>query len=266
MEEITTEYECPFCKKKFESFISLYEGFGESAEIKDSPEISDTSMDLCPYCFSMNQERMYRLFIEEETELMKKWHRVLHIGDEPYLRNWLISTPTVRYDGQKDVSKDLTKLNYPDKTFHLIICSYALNHVRDEQEFLKELHRVLKNDGKAIIQVPIKEDDDTIYSNEKIYKKKNFMEMLKKFNFFVQPIILAEVFEGKALQSTFRYGLSTNTLFVVNKIETILETFHDIKPNSLSAENTSVPSNPSKSGQSVFSNRINNLFRKLIGE
>ena len=50
----------------------------------------------------------------------------------------------------------ITNINYPDNTFDAIVCSHVLEHVVDHLKALKELYRVLKFGGWAIILVPIK--------------------------------------------------------------------------------------------------------------
>jgi len=50
---------------------------------------------------------------------------------------------------------DITAIDYPDERFDLIICSHVLEHIPDDRLAIKELFRVLKPTGTAILQVPI---------------------------------------------------------------------------------------------------------------
>jgi SAM-dependent methyltransferase len=43
----------------------------------------------------------------------------------------------------------------PDESFDVIYCSHVLEHVQDDGKAMAELHRVLKDDGWAILLVPI---------------------------------------------------------------------------------------------------------------
>src|SRR5690349_12922370 len=52
------------------------------------------------------------------------------------------------------VKMDVTKMKYEDNSFDLIIASDVLEHVENEQQALKEIHRILKEDGLFIIMVP----------------------------------------------------------------------------------------------------------------
>jgi ubiquinone/menaquinone biosynthesis C-methylase UbiE len=48
----------------------------------------------------------------------------------------------------------LFSLSFKDNYFDFVVCSEVLEHVRDDVKALKELHRVLKPNGKLVITVP----------------------------------------------------------------------------------------------------------------
>src|SRR5262249_29412610 len=50
---------------------------------------------------------------------------------------------------------DVTNLSFPDFHFDLILCNHVLEHVPDDRRAMSELRRVLKKNGRAILQVPI---------------------------------------------------------------------------------------------------------------
>lgn len=49
---------------------------------------------------------------------------------------------------------DAQKLNIPNQSFDKIICSETLEHLPQPEKAIKEIHRVLKKNGLAIISVP----------------------------------------------------------------------------------------------------------------
>jgi SAM-dependent methyltransferase len=55
------------------------------------------------------------------------------------------------------VPLDVEALSFPDESFDLVICNHVLEHVRDDRKAMRELRRVLKPSGRAILQVPIAE-------------------------------------------------------------------------------------------------------------
>jgi SAM-dependent methyltransferase len=59
------------------------------------------------------------------------------------------------YAENVDVKMDITDTNCPDESFDAIYCSHVLEHVIDDQKAMRELRRVLKIGGWAIIMVPV---------------------------------------------------------------------------------------------------------------
>lgn len=70
-------------------------------------------------------------------------------------------TTTDLLDPSVDINFDITQIPYPDNTFDVILCSHVLEHVSDDAAAMRELLRILKPGGWALLQVPI-----DIYRNE----------------------------------------------------------------------------------------------------
>ena len=60
------------------------------------------------------------------------------------------------------VAMDLHRLGFPDECFNLILCSHVLEHVRDDMQCMRELFRVFKVGGIAILPVPVHEYQATV--------------------------------------------------------------------------------------------------------
>jgi len=102
---------------------------------------------------------------------------------------------------------DIADIDYADKTFDVIYCSHVLEHVSDDRRAIRELHRVLKSDGWAILQVPITayrtfEDSSIInptdrlrfFGNKDHVRKygPDFIERLKEGGFKVKVITASD--------------------------------------------------------------------------
>ncbi|MGV6861388.1 MAG: class I SAM-dependent methyltransferase [Putridiphycobacter sp.] len=66
-----------------------------------------------------------------------------------------------------DYVQNMNVLNIPfgDNHFDLIICNHLLEHVPNDLDAMKELFRVLKPNGKAILQVPISKNSEKTFED-----------------------------------------------------------------------------------------------------
>ena len=54
-----------------------------------------------------------------------------------------------------DIRLDITDMNFKVNFFDVIICNHVLEHIVDDRKAMRELFRVIKPEGFAILQVPI---------------------------------------------------------------------------------------------------------------
>jgi SAM-dependent methyltransferase len=86
---------------------------------------------------------------------------LLHVAPEVFFYERLERAPNLSYvsadlHAPHAVERiDVEAIPYPDRSFDGIVCSHVLEHVRDDRAAMRELCRVLKDDGWAVIQVPI---------------------------------------------------------------------------------------------------------------
>ncbi len=87
--------------------------------------------------------------------------RMLHFAPERIFEDRYRQMPHVEYvsaDINPDramVQMDITDIQYTDNTFDIIHCSHVLEHVPDDLRAMRQLYRVLKHGGCAIVAVPI---------------------------------------------------------------------------------------------------------------
>ncbi len=73
---------------------------------------------------------------------------------------------------------DLTDLRFVDDTFDVIMCNHVLEHVHDDLKAMREIYRVLKPGGWAILNSPVEKDRLITYENPSIEEPS---ERLKHF-------------------------------------------------------------------------------------
>jgi SAM-dependent methyltransferase len=117
----------------------------------------------CPVCYSLERHRLIWRYFRECTDLCDgKPKRLLHVAPEPQLGRLLRGLPAIDYvsadlaPGKAMVRADVTNLPFQDNGFDVIYCSHVLEHVVDDRKAMSEFCRVLKPNGWAILQVPIR--------------------------------------------------------------------------------------------------------------
>lgn len=134
---------------------------------------------LSPGTLSLERHRLLWLYLKRETTFMKDKKTVLHIAPEQsfYKRFkkidfWNYTTLDLN-SPLADIKADITNLPFDNNFFDLIICNHVLEHIQDDIMAIKEIYRVLKRNGVAIMQIPIDLkrlktfEDSEIKSNKK---------------------------------------------------------------------------------------------------
>jgi SAM-dependent methyltransferase len=134
---------CPCCGRHFRKFARFH---GEH--------------DQCPACGSLMRHRALLLFLRDVLRVQVGSAEVLHVGPGPSLRRWLKTLPGVSYlstdldPSVADVRADVTALPFDDRSFDLVLCIHVLEHVPDDRAAIRELFRVLRPGGTAVLQLP----------------------------------------------------------------------------------------------------------------
>jgi SAM-dependent methyltransferase len=119
----------------------------------------------CPYCGSLERTRVLLFYVRNETELLTEKRSLLHFAPEAALYSTLKNAPALNYiaadinPNYADHVVDIMHINFPDNAFDYIICSHVLAHVPDERKAVREMYRVLKPGGTALIMTLIDRDN-----------------------------------------------------------------------------------------------------------
>lgn len=148
----------------------------------------------CYKCGSSDRERLVYIYIKNvENVFDKKNLRILHLAPEKNLSNILSHIGFEKYicgdlftEGYKypDYVQNMNVLNIPyeDSFFDLVICNHLLEHVPNDIDAMKELYRVLKPNGKAILQVPISKNSDKTFEDFSVTKPTDREEVFGQFD------------------------------------------------------------------------------------
>jgi SAM-dependent methyltransferase len=116
---------------------------------------------MCPRCGSLGRMRVDWLYLTTRTDLLEAPKRVLHVAPEACLRRLLegmanISYLSADYDSSVAMERmDVMDIRHAEESFDVIICNHVLEHVADDRRAMREIFRVLRRGGWALLQVPL---------------------------------------------------------------------------------------------------------------
>ncbi len=213
---IDDDYYCPICDKSVSRFLP----YNNRRNAK------------CPYCNSLERHRLIWLFFNQRTNLFDDKVKMLHIAPEPIFAEKFLENKNIDYiTGDINITNkyvkekiDIQKIQYANDTFDIIYCSHVLEHVPNDLMAMRELRRVLKPEGWAVLQVPIndnlvetleKDEYNTPELRTKYYGQydhlrlygRDYIGKLKSVGFKVEKIDYNSII-GESLVR--RYGLMKN--------------------------------------------------------
>jgi hypothetical protein len=150
-------YACPCCGWSLRGFVGEW---GILASNHDG---------YCPRCNSKARHRRLWLYLQEATNLMDGRVRILEVAPWWAISRRLLLAPNVRYIGmdihrhgpQVTVLGDATRIPLVPDSLDAALCIHTLEHIENDRLAMRELYRVLKPGGWAIVSVPLKRDGPT---------------------------------------------------------------------------------------------------------
>lgn len=118
---------------------------------------------ICPRCRSHPRHRAIAILLARGD---LPGRRLLHFAPEPLLDPVFGRLPDVErvtadLHAPADLRLDISRMDLPDDSFDLILCSHVLEHVPDDRAAMGELRRVLADGGRALVLVPYRPDAPT---------------------------------------------------------------------------------------------------------
>lgn len=166
---------CPICR-------SLVRGFGVFG-VRDRPDAQ------CPVCGSLERHRLTWLYLQQSDLLQPPTQSFLHVSPEGSLQSVLQHHPAIHYVAtdllggatpapanrhqpnptsftmiyapdmgnvpRLSCQTDLTRAGFRAASFDVVYCSHVLEHIPDDHAAMREMRRILKPHGWALIDVPI---------------------------------------------------------------------------------------------------------------
>jgi len=155
---------CCICNHTFTRYSKYRGGWNAVSLYLKQLEWTGSDFDnfWCPFCRSHDRERHLKLYFDA----LGFWDKftdaaILHFAPEKHIAQCIKSCRPKRYL-QGDIQPvrkgiefiDVTEIKEKDKSFDIVLCNHVLEHVHDDHKALREIFRVLKPGGVAVLQTP----------------------------------------------------------------------------------------------------------------
>ena len=220
--------ECPVCGTKRRKFLPY--GY-----------VTSRDNALCPNCLSLERHRLLWLWLQRESDLFERRPRLLHVAPEVCLMRHLRKA----YKGHEedyvtadlesplaDLHFDIQHIPLADESFDVVFCNHIMEHVEDDLQAMREIHRVMRRgEGWGVILSPVELErektfeDDSItdpeertrifgqYDHRRVYGR-DYADRLREAGFEVEDLNYAAILTTEERE---RYALPKDHLYIVRK-------------------------------------------------
>lgn len=166
----------------------------------------------CPECGAFDRDRLIIAFLEELKPEGDEKLSLLQFAPTAPVEQWARTKTYIKYEstdiamGNVTFHSDIQDMGtVEDERYDIIVCSHVLEHVQDDTKALKELYRILKPSGAAIVLVPLliglRETDEEWGCSEaenwrrfgqgdhaRLYAKQDFEKRAQNAGFFLNKL------------------------------------------------------------------------------
>jgi SAM-dependent methyltransferase len=148
---------CPLCEKKVDGLWCF----------------SNQDLSLkCPDCQSLSRHRLVALWTRSEPDHLKSKKAAIHFAAEKCLtdffkKNHAFNYITADLNNKADLVVNIENSDLASESFDFLVANHVLEHVNDN-EALKEIWRILRPNGVALITVPLVASWNLTYENDQI--------------------------------------------------------------------------------------------------
>ena len=123
----------------------------------------------CPNCGSRERHRLVQLWITQGGSDKLAGKRILHFAPEKVVLrrmagNERYETADLKQSGVTH-KVDITDTNLPDAAYDVVIANHVLEHIPNDRKAMRELFRLLRPGGLAVLTVPLNATRSTTYEN-----------------------------------------------------------------------------------------------------
>lgn len=141
---------------------------------------------LAPDSMSLERHRLMWLYLKMKTNFFTAQLKVLHIAPEYCFIKRFKKLPNLDYitadleSPWADVKMDINAMPFPSNSFDVVFCNHVLEHIPDDIHAMREIYRVMKPGGWAILQVPqnyeMEKTDEDITITDPKERERRFLQ------------------------------------------------------------------------------------------
>jgi len=177
---------------------------------------------LSPSTLSLERHRLLWLFLKRETDFFTKPYKLLHFAPEQAFYKRFKKLKHINYTTTDlnsplaDVKADICDLPFDDDSFDVVLCNHVLEHIPDDTQAMKEIFRILKKGGWAILQIPQNLNREKTFEDNSITDPKertkifgqydhvrvyglDYFDKLKSVGFNIDPVEYSKKLSAKDL-------------------------------------------------------------------
>ncbi len=197
---------CNICGSKNNFKNNKFCGFSKKSIFRDKM--------YCEKCDSQERHRFICEYFKKNKNFIKD-QKVVHCAPEHCL-NYIAKSAKVYHKINLNPNPYLheTKMDIKDMIFEsesidTFICSHVLEHVKDDDKAMKEISRILRKDGTAILLVPINGREHTTeflnpnqknFDHHRDYGYVDFMNKLKLYFTSVKRILPQDILTPEIIE------------------------------------------------------------------
>lgn len=126
----------------------------------------------CASCGSRERHRLLWLWVTQDGGNRLSGKRILHFAPEKALRRAMTGNPGYETADLRQAGVthqvDITRLPMADGSYDVVIANHVLEHIDDDRQAIRELFRVLRPNGTALLTVPLNPTRAATYEDPRI--------------------------------------------------------------------------------------------------
>jgi SAM-dependent methyltransferase len=186
---------------------------------------------ICPACGSAERNRALIKYMNKRGSLDRSGLKCLEIGpfrgSRAYFEARSCDYISIDNDSEFATRKmDVTRLEFPENSLDLIICSHVLEHVVDDIQAMREIYRALRNEGTCNIMVPFNRSKTATIEYEKpnpqdpLHVRHYGMDIVERMKSTGFNVMMLDLVAEASEPDVRRYGLGDEEIcFICTKLQ-----------------------------------------------